>query len=292
MDRAAAGTGATGCPPLRDRGALRRRCIPAALHWFIGSHAALPRMDDSFIFTIFEGLPRQGPGSNDCTRKAFSMLADIPPQPEILDIGCGSGMQTVELARISPGCRITAVDIHQPYLDGLARRAASAGVEERITTLRASMDSLPFPDASFDVLWAEGSIFVVGFAEGLASWRRLLSPGGYLCLTEAVWFTASPSPEAAAFWNECYPAIKTVPENRAVIEGAGYEVVATFPLPASAWWDDYYTPLDKQLDGLRTATAGDPDAEAQIEFAEREIAVYRKHAGEYGYEFFVLRKNR
>jgi len=249
-------------------------------------------MDTPFIFTMHEGLPRQGPGSNACTRKAFSTLTGLPHQPEILDIGCGTGMQTVELARICPGCRITAVDIHQPYLDELARRAASAGVGGRITTVRASMDNLPFPDASFDVLWAEGSIFVIGFSEGLASWRRLLRPGGYLCLTEAVWFTENPSPEAAAFWNECYPAITTVRENRAIAEDAGYEVVATFPLPGSAWWEDYYTPLIKRLEELRPTVAGNPGAEGLIEFAEREIAVHREHGGEYGYEFFILRKNR
>ncbi|MCK9277703.1 MAG: methyltransferase domain-containing protein [Methanoculleus sp.] len=245
---------------------------------------------DNFIFTMFEGLPRQGPGSNACTRKAFLMLSALPARPEFLDIGCGTGMQTVELARTCPDCRITAVDVHQPYLDDLTRSAASAGVGERITTVRASMDDLPFEGETFDVLWAEGSIFVIGFAEGLASWRRLLSPGGYLCLTEAVWFTENPSPEAAAFWNECYPAIKTVPETRAIAEDAGYEVVATFPLPASAWWDDYYTPLIKRLEELRPTVAGNLGAEALVEFAEREIAIYREHAAEYGYEFFVLRK--
>ncbi len=109
-------------------------------------------MDLSFLFTMHEGLPRQGPGSNECTRKAFSMLKDLPDRPEILDIGCGSGMQTIELARICPDCHITAVDIHQPYLDDLARKAAAAGVGDRITTVRASMDDLPFEDASFDVL--------------------------------------------------------------------------------------------------------------------------------------------
>ncbi|MCE5338589.1 MAG: class I SAM-dependent methyltransferase [Methanomicrobiaceae archaeon] len=247
-------------------------------------------MDTPFIFTMHEGLPRQGPGSNACTRKAFSMLADLPARPEILDIGCGSGMQTVELARTCRDCRITAVDVHQPYLDDLARSAASAGAGDRIATVRASMDDLPFGDASFDVLWAEGSIFVVGFREGLAVWRRLLRPGGYLCLTEAAWFTENPSPEAAAFWNECYPAITTVPGNRAIAEDAGYEVVATFPLPASAWWDDYYTPILKRLADLRSKVAGNPEAEVLIAFEEREIAVFREHADEYGYEFFVLRK--
>lgn len=82
------------------------------------------------------------------------------------------------------------------------------------------------------------------------------------------------------------------PGNCVIAERAGYEVVATFPLPESAWWEDYYTPLIKRLADLRVAAAGDPDAEALIDFSEREIAVYREHAGEYGYEFFVLRKNR
>ncbi len=220
------------------------------------------------------------------------MLANLPPRPQILDIGCGSGMQTVELARACRDARITAVDIHQPFLDDLARRAASAGAEERVATLRASMESLPFLDASFDVLWAEGSIFVMGFCEGLKSWKRLLVPGGYICLTEAVWFTEEPSPEATAFWSECYPAMTTVPENCAIAGRAGYDVVATFPLPASAWWGDFYTPLIERLDGLRAVAAGDPGAEAQIEAAEREIAVFREHAGEYGYAFFILRRNR
>lgn len=247
-------------------------------------------MDTPFVFTLHENLPRQGPGSNACTRKAFSMLAGLPPQPEILDIGCGSGMQTVELARICPGCHLTATDIYQPFLDDLARSAASAGVGDRITAVRASMDDLPFPDGSFDVLWAEGSIFIVGFREGLASWKRLLRPGGYLCLTEAAWFTDTPSPEAATFWNECYPAITTVRKNRAIAESAGYEVVATFPLPASAWWENYYVQVLKRIEDLRPNFTGNPDAEAQIEFAEHEIAVYREHADEYGYEFFILRK--
>jgi len=246
-------------------------------------------MDMTFIFTMHEGLPRQGPGSNECTKKAFSMLNDLPDRPEILDIGCGGGMQTIELARICQNCHITAVDIHQPYLDDLAGKAEATDVGDRITTVRASMDDLPFEDAAFDVLWAESSIFVVGFEQGLLSWKRLLRPGGYVCLTEAVWFTDRPSPEAVAFWNDCYPAIKAVPETCAIAEKAGYEVVATFRLPGSAWWDNYYMPLQKRLPELKKMAAGNPDAEGQVAFSEREIEIYREHGSEYGYEFFILR---
>ena len=255
----------------------------------MGSDDALMQMDISFICTMHEGLPRQGPGSNECTRKAFFMLNNLPDRPRILDIGCGAGMQTIELARICRGCRITAVDIHQPFLDDLDRKAKAARVEDRITTVRASMDDLPFEDASFDVLWAEGCIFIVGFEEGLRSWKRLIQPGGYLCLTEAVWFTDQPSPEAVSFWNDCYPAITSVEATCAIAESAGYEVVATFRLPGSVWWDNYYMPLQKRLPDLKKEAAGNPDAEAQVAFSEREIEMYREHGEEYGYDFFILR---
>jgi hypothetical protein len=129
----------------------------------------------------------------------------------------------------------------------------------------------------------------VGFEEGLSMWKRLLRPGGYACVTEAVWFTDEPSPEAVAFWNDCYPAIASVEKTRAKAERAGYEVVATFRLPGSVWSDNYYTPLEKRLPDLKEAAAGNPDAESFVAFSEREIAMYREHGDEYGYVFFILK---
>jgi hypothetical protein len=46
------------------------------------------------------------------------------------------------------------------------------------------MNDLHFPDGSIDVLWCEGAIFIIGFAKGLATWRRLLVPGGHLVVSE------------------------------------------------------------------------------------------------------------
>lgn len=222
-------------------------------------------------------------------KKSKFILKDFPDKPKILDIGCGSGMQTIELTRICGDCHITAVDIHLPYLDDLAKKAIKAGVGERITTVQASMDDLPFEDASFDVIWAEGSIFIVGFEEGFTMWRLLLRPGGYVCLTEAVWFTTKPSPEAEAFWNDSYPAITSVPKTGAKAENAGYEVIATFPLPRPAWWDNYYDHLNERLPDLKKA-AGNPDAESFVAFSRREIAMHRDHGNEYGYQFFIFKK--
>ena len=72
---------------------------------------------------------------------------------------------------------------HQPFLDELARRAADAGVSERVKTVGASMFDLAF-DMHFDLIWSEGAIYIMGFSEGLRAWRPLLKPAGYVAVTE------------------------------------------------------------------------------------------------------------
>ena len=111
-------------------------------------------MSEPAIFEIFEGLPRQGPGSNECTEKAFRSISSTPGA-RILDIGCGVGMQTLHIAKICGNCHITATDIYQPYLDDLMQKAAVMGLADRISTVCASMDDLPFEDGDFDIIWSE-----------------------------------------------------------------------------------------------------------------------------------------
>ncbi|MBC7085953.1 MAG: class I SAM-dependent methyltransferase [Methanomethylovorans sp.] len=246
-------------------------------------------MDKSAIFEIFEGLPRQGPGSNRCTEKAFRLIPSIP-YARILDIGCGVGMQTNHIAEICDDCQITAVDIYQPYLDELRQRAAKKGLRDRISTVIASMDDLPFEDNAFDIIWCEGAIFVMGFEKGLEYWKRFLKKEGFLALTEAVWFTDTPSDEVLQFWQECYPAIKSIPENEKIIETAGYKIIGKFRLPASTWWDDFYVHLQKRLDEIEDKFKGNTEAESVITFSRKEIEIFQKYQDEYGYVFFVLQK--
>ncbi|MCQ6963447.1 class I SAM-dependent methyltransferase [Methanolobus chelungpuianus] len=247
-------------------------------------------MDESAIFKIFHGLPRQGPGNNESTEKAFRSLPRLAPGSRILDIGCGVGMQTLHLADICEDCQITATDIYQPYLDDLMKKAAEKGVTGRISTVRASMDDLPFGEDSFDVIWSEGAIFVIGFEKGLSYWKRFLKEGGFIALTEAAWFTDTPSEEAFQFWQECYPAIRSIPEYEKAIEAAGYTLIGSFRLPAAAWWDDYYIPMEKRLDSIEEEYQGNMDAESIIEFSRREMEIFRKHSEEYGYAFFIMQK--
>lgn len=245
----------------------------------------------SIIYEIFGGLPRQGPGDDASTRRAYHMLKELPPRPEILDVGCGSGAQTIALAQLCQG-RITAVDVHDPFLQKVRQRAQAAGIAERVVPMNMSMTQLDFPDETFDVLWCEGAIFITGFREGLAAWRRLLKPGGHLVASESAWFCDNPPPEAKAFWDSCYPAIAAVKTNRRVAEEAGYRVAETFPLPAESWWTEYYRPLEPTLPALRAKYADDAASLAVIAEVQREIEIHRKYSDAYGYEFYVLQKPR
>ncbi len=246
-------------------------------------------MVESFFFTIFEGLPRQGPGSDVCTARAFHLIPDLPRHANILDIGCGSGMQTLALARLCPDCTITATDIHQPFLDDLVVRVERAGLESRIKTIRASMDDLPFPDTSFDLIWAEGSVFIIGFKQALHSWKRLLKEGGYMGISDLVWFTDTPSDDSRKFFSEEYPAIMHEREAATLIREAGFEILDTLRLPDSAWWDTYYNPLSRRVETLKQHHRDDQDVLALLGSIEKEIRMFRTYSHEYGYSFFVFR---
>lgn len=94
-------------------------------------------MDETLLGALFFPLPRQGPGSDACTEKMFRLLPGLSPDPKILDVGCGSGRQTLVLARLAPDAQVTAVDIFPPVLDTLDARAQKAGVAGRIRTVRS-----------------------------------------------------------------------------------------------------------------------------------------------------------
>lgn len=117
----------------------------------------------------------------------------------VLDIGCGTGRQTLVLAR-TLRARVVGIDIHPPYLDELAQAAAQAGLSEWIRTRCLSMDALDYAPESIDLIWSESAIFVLGVTTALRLWRPLLRAGGCLAFTEITWFDAEPPAEAAAFF--------------------------------------------------------------------------------------------
>jgi ubiquinone/menaquinone biosynthesis C-methylase UbiE len=242
------------------------------------------------FFDVQSELPRQGPGDRDSTLSALRACSELVDGPRVLDVGCGPGTQTMVLAEALPDSLITAIDFHQPYLDELRSRAHAAGIEGRVRTRKQDMGSLPFKDRAFDLIWAEGSAYILGVEKALSEWRPILEAGGYLALTDLVWLTGSPPRNAVEFWENGYPAMTTREGVIASIRAAGYESVHSFTLPDSAWWGDYYTPLADRLPGLEEKYATDDVARSVIEQVRTEIAMREECGQHYGYQFFIARK--
>jgi SAM-dependent methyltransferase len=245
-------------------------------------------MTEDIFFEIHQGLPREGPGRNKYTRKAFRILPKMG-KPRILDIGCGPGGPTMELARLGQG-NVIGLDIHQPYLDELRRKIEEAGLSDRVRAVKGSMVEMDFPEESFDIIWAEGSIFIIGFKRGLKEWRRFLKSHGFLVVHEMTWLRVHPPQEIADYWKKVYPGIKTIPENLELIPGCGYRLIGYFPLPEDAWWDEYYNPLEKRIQKLRKKYTNNPKALAVLDNEHLEIDLFRKYSKWYGSVFYVMQK--
>jgi ubiquinone/menaquinone biosynthesis C-methylase UbiE len=243
------------------------------------------------FYEIFNDLPRGGPGGDEYTRQAYEMMTELPNNPSILDIGCGKGIQTLELARLSGG-HLTGLDNHQPFLDELSENASDLGFGDRIETYLGSMFSLDFESESFDALWSEGAIYIMGFEAGLREWRRLVKPGGYIAVSELCWFKSEPEPpnELDAFWQQEYPGIKSIDENLMIIDNLGYKVVGHFNLPDQVWWESLYDPMEKKLRAMENKYQDDPKAMEIIRIQYQEIEFFKKYSDWYGYTFYVMQK--
>jgi ubiquinone/menaquinone biosynthesis C-methylase UbiE len=242
------------------------------------------------FWDIHSGLPREGPGNRKSTARALGMAAPLPRSARVLDIACGPGMQTLDLAELLPDATICAVDRHEPFVKEANRRAASRGVSDRVTAVRGDMRSLEFPPASFDLIWCEGAAYIMGVAKALRSWRALLKPGGKLALSEAVWLRSDPPEDLRRIWSDDYPDMGTVASRRALVRDCGYRLLGDFVLPEEAWWE-YYEPKKQRLDLLASKYAGDAVAESLLRETAEEIVSYRKYSQYYGYVFLVMTAN-
>lgn len=246
-------------------------------------------MSKHIFWEIHSNLPREGPGTNEATRKAFEIVQDqLPDNPAILDVGCGPGMQTIELARLTKGS-ITAVDQHEPFLNEVSKRADEADVAERVKPMNASMFKLPFEAKEFDLIWSEGAIYIIGFEKGLIEWRPLLKSNGFQVASELTWLTDERPEEIEAFWSTNYPAMKTIRENHEIIRNAGYELVDSFVLDEAGWWG-YYQPIEQRISELRETYRDQEDVLKILAEQQYEVTMYQKYGKHYGYVFYIMRK--
>ncbi|AIY00166.1 hypothetical protein ART_0567 [Arthrobacter sp. PAMC 25486] len=141
----------------------------------------------------------------------------------IIDVGAGSGVGTLALARRFPDAHITALDKSAEMLDNALKATAEQGLDGRVAGLQADLDEAWPASATADLMWASSSLHELTDPErAMAEMFEALNPGGLLIVVE---MDSLPS-----FLPE------TPPEGSAVVPGLESRLHATL---ASNGWNQY-----------------------------------------------------
>lgn len=250
---------------------------------------SIHEFDLNLICEYYSNLERQGPGSPEITIKALSFIDKLTDKSHIVDIGCGTGGQTMVIAQNAPG-HITGIDLFPTFIELFNANADKLKLQDRVKGSVGSMDNLSFQDEELDLIWSEGAIYNIGFERGLNEWRKFLKTGGYIAVSEASWFTEERPAEIEAFWQDAYPGMDTIPNNVAQMQKSGYIPLATFILPENCWTEHFYAPQVSAQEAFLKKNAGNKAAEEFIANQQHETQLYHKYKAYYGYVFYIGKK--
>lgn len=249
-------------------------------------------MDIEELMTMYhKDNERQGPGSVEATLKALSYIPALDEKAKILDVGCGTGGQTITLAQ-NTVAQITAVDLDRYFLEQLKNKVKENSLTDRITVKEMSMDNLSFDEESFDLIWSEGAIYNIGFENGLLLWRKYLKKNGYIAVSEISWLTETRPEEIHQYWVNEYPEIDTVENKLSVLERCGYTPVAHFVLDDKCWIDNYSQPLLAKSEALLKKYDYAEEVREFIAANEIEADMYKRYKDYYSYGFYIAQKSR
>jgi ubiquinone/menaquinone biosynthesis C-methylase UbiE len=248
------------------------------------------RFMEKIFYDIFDKMPRLGPGSEEATLKALSKVTIPLNNARVLDIGCGTGAQTMVLARNIRG-KITALDNYMPFLDQIKQKAKNEGILDRIEISCRDMNDLAFENSQFDLVWAEGSIYIIGFKKGLEETRKLLKKSGYAVFSDMNWIKTDPPAEVIEFFKSECPEMMDTAANIELIKNSGFELIDSFQLDKNSHMEPYYMPLESRLNLFRADYHNDPKVIKLINDFQHEINLYKEYSDYFSYNFYIMKKN-
>ena len=169
-------------------------------------------------------------GGGKAATVRLARLAGLQPGMRVLDVGSGLGGPARTLA-VEFGCRVTAIDLTDSYVQAAETLTARLGLDDRVTHHVANALELPFEDAAFDVVWTQNSGMNIAAKDRLyAGFQRVLCPAGLLALQEPMAGSVQPPIFPVMWARDSTASFLRVPaEMRTLIEAAGFR--------ARAWED-------------------------------------------------------
>ncbi|MHA2281794.1 MAG: methyltransferase domain-containing protein [Promethearchaeota archaeon] len=162
------------------------------------------------------------------TKEAFESIPEMD-NPRILDIGCGTGIPTLEIAKLSNG-EITGIDIDQGVLDQLNLTIKQQGLSDRINVYNRSIYDTQFEDETFDLILEEGTLHILDLKRALTECNRVLKLNGFMVTGETTNWTKRKLKHFPRF---------------------GFKFINEIPWENGSWWKEYYSPLEERIINLR-----------------------------------------
>ena len=229
--------------------------------------------------------------------------AALAPGERVLDVGCGCGATTLDIARaVGERGRVTGIDVSAPMLARARARAAGAGLGERIAWRCEDAQTAALGEGAFDCVYSRfGVMFFSDPPAAFANLRRALRPGGRLVFVcwqareRNPWMTV---PALAAMEHVAFPpppppdapgpfAFADRERVRGILEAAGFASIVHEPVERAMQLGggDVEEALELFLavgpvgQALREAQAG-PELRARVEDAvRRALATFRTPRG-------------
>lgn len=144
---------------------------------------------------------------------ASYLLPHLQPDMSILDVGCGPGSITIDLARKVPLGHVLGVEYVPDPLDGARSLASSAGVSN-ISFQIGDIHALPFPDSTFDVVHAHQVLqHIADPVQAFKEMRRVVKQGGIVAVQESITSSVYPESEGLMAWRDLQSRIRQTKGN-------------------------------------------------------------------------------
>jgi SAM-dependent methyltransferase len=232
---------------------------------------------------------------------AAYLLPHLRDGLRLLDVGCGPGTITIDLAKRFAFDLAVGVDVSEPVLEGARKEAEAQGADVRFGY--ADVSRLPFPEGSFDVVHAHQLLqHLADPVSALREMGRVCKPGGIVAARDAdyaamTWYPADPDLDD---WLDLYHRVATAGGGQpdagrrllAWANAAGFgEVTASastwcFATPADrGWWGETWAERMTHSELARQALdGGHADREELVRLAN----AWRRWAGHADAWFAVL----
>jgi cyclopropane fatty-acyl-phospholipid synthase-like methyltransferase len=195
--------------------------------------------------------------------KACTKLPGLD-NPDILDIGCGSGVPTLWFAEKFSG-NITAIDSDPEAIDYLRQKIQERYLQNHVRAVCLSIDDLNFKTDSYDMILAEGFLNIVGFETGFKNIHKLLKKDGYLVVHDE--------------YKDHERKLEFIRSNKCT-------TIDTLLLDETIWWNDYYKQLENEINKINNL-----EIKERFESDMAEINYYKMNPSLFKSIYYIIMKN-